>query len=171
MIRIRLRRWPLAIATSAWLIHGSPAIANEPECHRGPAVAAVEAQREAFNDAIANGDLDAIEQVLAADVVLVAGTHSDRFLDRAAQLEIWRDDFERNGDRLVYVRTPACLRLSTVGPMATERGSWRGENALGDFASGSYSAKWRRIDEVWRLEAEIFMTEDCGGAACPEAED
>jgi ketosteroid isomerase-like protein len=171
MNRTRLLRPALAITASAWLIQGSSAAANDPECHRGPTVAAVQAQRETFNEAIANGDLDAIERVLAADVVLVAGTHSDRFLDRAAQLEVWQDDFEGNRDRLVYVRTPTCIRLSAVGPMASERGRWHGENAAGDFAAGSYSAKWRRIDADWRLEAEFFMTENCGGAACPEADD
>lgn len=35
--------------------------------------------------------------------------------------------------------------------------------------AGSYSAKWRRDDGAWRLEAEIFSTESCGGTYCPEA--
>lgn len=109
--------------------------------------------------------------MLAADVVLVAGTHSDRFFGRTEQLGIWREDFERNPDRLVYVRTPACIRLSPVGPMASERGTWRGENDSGEYAAGSYTAKWRKIEGDWRLEAEIYMTEACGGAACPAAGD
>ena len=51
--------------------------------------------------------------------------------------------------------------------MAMEYGRWRGENDAGDFAAGSYSAKWRLIDNAWRLEVEVFMTEECGGDACP----
>lgn len=168
MSRVRLHLVPLWVAASVWLFTGSDVIANGPECHRGAAVAGLEAQRKAFNAAIESGDLDTIGRVLAADVVLVAGTHSDRFLGRSEQLEIWREDFELNPDRLVYVRTPACIRLSPVGPMASERGTWRGENASGDFAAGSYTAKWRTIDGDWRLEAELFMTEDCGGSGCPE---
>lgn len=171
MNRTFLHVAPLWMATSACLVHVSPVAANERECPGGPAVAEIEAQREAFNAAIEFGELDVIERVLAADVVLIAGTHSDRFLDRAAQLEIWREEFDRNRDRLVYVRTPACIRLSSIGPMASERGTWRGENASGDFASGSYTAKWRRIEGDWQLEAEVFMTEDCGGDGCPVAGD
>ncbi|MGK7296155.1 MAG: nuclear transport factor 2 family protein [Candidatus Wenzhouxiangella sp. M2_3B_020] len=161
--------WTLSAVVLAWV----PALAQVEggECHRGPTVDALETRRATFNDAIRDADLAAIGNVLAADVVLVAGTHSDRFLDRSSQLEIWRDDFGNGPDRFVYVRTPSCIRLSSIGPMAMERGRWRGEDPSGNSASGTYSAKWRRIDDQWRLETETFMTEQCDGTGCPDSSD
>jgi hypothetical protein len=52
--------------------------------------------------------------------------------------------------------------------MTLEHGHWRGEGPADAFAAGRYTAKWRRTDGAWRIEAEIFMTEGCGGAACPD---
>ncbi|NKI36364.1 nuclear transport factor 2 family protein [Wenzhouxiangella sp. XN79A] len=138
-----------------------------PACDQGAVVDAVSAERAAFNDAIRDGDLAIVERVLVDDVVLVAGTHSDLFVGKDAQLDLWRREFSGSTDRLIYVRTPNCIRTSPVRPIALERGTWRGESPAGDFAAGSYSAKWRRIDGSWMLEAELFMTETCGGSACP----
>ena len=57
-------------------------------CDRSATAAAIEAQRDAFNRAIRDADLAAIEGVLAEDVVLVTGTWSDLFPDRAAPLRM-----------------------------------------------------------------------------------
>ena len=164
---MRAAMWILSMLVLAWV--SVLVQADRHACHHGPAVDALETRRTAFNDAIRDADLADIEEVLAADAVLIAGTHSDRFLDRSSQLELWRRDFESAPDRFVYVRTPSCIRLSPVGPMAMERGRWRGVDPSGAFTSGTYTAKWRRIDDDWWLEAEIFMTEDCDDAGCPES--
>ena len=60
--------------------------------------------------------------------------------------------------------------MTPVYPVALEYGTWRGEKPDGaaSFAAGSYAAKWRTVDGLWRLESEIFATEDCGGDFCPE---
>jgi hypothetical protein len=59
--------------------------------------------------------------------------------------------------------------VSPVAPVALEYGTWRGERetSTGDFAAGSYVAKWREQNGRWRLESEIFATEACGGGFCP----
>ena len=126
-------------------------------------------QRELFNQAIVDQDIKAIESVLHEDVILITGTDSDVYTGMEAQLAIWSDDFS-NPDRAVYMRTPMCVRVSSVYPVALEYGTWRGEqsNHTGSFAAGSYAAKWRMVDAHWRLESEIFATESCGGRFCPE---
>jgi ketosteroid isomerase-like protein len=139
-----------------------------PGCESTPVAQQIEQQRERFNDAIRTADLDAIKSVLAEDVVLVAGTHSDQFIGREAQLTVWRQEFERGDERLVYVRTTTCITASNITSMAMETGQWRGEDPAGNFSAGRYTAKWRNIEGTWRLEAELFMTERCGGASCPE---
>ncbi len=132
------------------------------------AMESVHVQRKAFNQAIADKDLQTIESIFDEDVLLVTGTDSDIYSGADAQLAIWKDDFTR-ADRAVYVRTPLCIRVSPVAPVALEYGTWRGERLAGadNFAAGSYAAKWRRVDGRWRLESEIFATEDCGGDFCP----
>ncbi len=131
-------------------------------------VAAIRGQRDAFNAAIRTLDIDAIEAVLAEDVLLITGTNSDVYRGREAQLEIWRGDAD-DVNRTVYVRTPACVQVSPVFPVAMEHGTWRGQQPApsDNFASGSYSAKWRLIGGAWTLEVETYMTEACGGSFCP----
>lgn len=135
-----------------------------------PDAAGIHARRTEFNEAIAARRIEAIADVLADDVVLVTGTDSDVIAGREAQLETWRDDF-RNARRAVYVRSPDCIRVFNVTPIALEYGRWRGERegAPENFATGRYTAKWRRIDGKWRLEAELFATEACAGDFCPDA--
>jgi ketosteroid isomerase-like protein len=136
-------------------------------CDQGATAEAVADRRALFNQAIARAELDPIEALLADDVVLVAGTHSDLFVGKEVQLDLWRNEFASNPDRMVYERTPTCIHLSSLRPMAMERGRWIGENRAGDQAAGRYSAKWRRVQGQWKLEAEIFMTESCAGGGCP----
>ncbi len=152
----------IADLTLASLLTTGPAV-----CTEGPVADAIDEQREAFNVAIRDADIDAVGAILSPEVILVAGTHSDRFIGRDKQLQIWQQDFDRGEARLVYVRTPRCIVTSDVTDMAMEYGEWRGENGAGDFAAGSYAAKWRFSGNAWRLEVEVFMTEDCGGDACP----
>lgn len=137
-------------------------------CETSPVATEIEQQRDIFNEAIRTADLETIASVLAKDVILVAGTHSDRFTGRDEQLAVWRQDFGRGDERLVYVRTTTCIVSSTITAMAMETGQWRGEDPAGNFAAGRYTAKWRNIDGAWRLEAELFMTEQCGGDSCPQ---
>ncbi|MGA9574258.1 MAG: nuclear transport factor 2 family protein [Lysobacterales bacterium] len=162
---------PLLLALS----QPAATLAFDPGCADVGDPAAIEnvrTQRQAFNQAIAEEDLQSIEIILHENVLLVTGTDSDIYRGREAQLAIWDDDFG-NPDRAVYKRTPACIRVSPVFPIALEYGNWRGErqNRTEDFAAGGYAAKWRRIDGHWRLESEIFSTEACGGDFCPANND
>jgi ketosteroid isomerase-like protein len=132
---------------------------------------AIEAQRQAFNRAIEETDLDTIAAVLAEDVMLITGTDSDLYSGRRAQVDLWRSDFESN-ERLVYVRTPECVQVSQRFPIALERGRWRGEHEDGrpGVVQGAYSAKWRHDGKDWHLEVEVYMTDECSASICPQDE-
>lgn len=125
--------------------------------------------RAAFNSAIAEAEIEPIADVLGDAALLISGTDSDQFIGSAAQLDIWREDF-RDEKRLIYARRTACVTLSPLYPIAMEEGVWRGapEGNDADFVGGVYVAKWRLIDDAWRIEAETFMTTECGGALCPQ---
>lgn len=135
------------------------------------AVAAIEAQRERFNEALVERDLETIAQVLSEDVVLVAGTRSDVWAGRAMQLKRWSQQFEQ-GAFTGWQRIPTAITPSPVSAMAMEYGTWRGANPANssDWVAGTYTAKWRLIEGQWKLEVETYMTTGCGGQYCPTAE-
>ncbi|MFC4257188.1 DUF4440 domain-containing protein [Altererythrobacter xixiisoli] len=119
---------------------------------------AIRARRAAFNRALAEGDLAAIGPLLAMQAVLVTGTDSAVLAGRKAQLLAWKREFAAK-DRTIYTRQPDRVEVSAVEPIALEHGLWRGVTMSGEsLASGSYTAKWRRIGEDWVIEAEIYLT-------------
>lgn len=119
---------------------------------------AIRLRRAMFNRALADADFAAIGPLLAKDAVLVAGTDSALLSGRQAQLLAWKREFAAT-DRTVYTRLPERIEASTVEPIALEHGKWQGV-AVSDraVASGTYTAKWRRIGADWVIEAEIFLT-------------
>jgi ketosteroid isomerase-like protein len=120
---------------------------------------AIRLRRGAFNRALADADLSAVASVLAPETVLVAGTDSALISGRKAQLAVWKREFA-SPERTIYIRTPASITASPVFPIAFEHGDWRGMPASGGpaIASGTYTAKWRRFDEDWFIEAELYLT-------------
>jgi len=144
--------------------------AQSPATPAASAEQQVRAQRAAFNGALARGDLPAIATFLAENAQIMTGLSSLVLNGRAAQIGMWWEDF-RAADRASYVRSPDRIELSPIGPMAMETGRWRGVNvksAAANWASGSYSAKWRQIKGRWLIESEIYMTTACGGSFCPQ---
>ncbi len=150
-------------------VYLAAALAAAPAPSAPPAEQQIRAQRQAFNAALSRGDLPAIATFLSENVQIVTGNSSLVFSGRAAQIGMWWED-QQEVERVVYVRTPDRIELSPTGPMAMETGHWRGVNvkSASDWASGSYSAKWRRIDKRWLIESEIYMTTACGGSRCPK---
>ena len=120
---------------------------------------AIRLRRAAFNRALAEADLAAIRPILAPYAVVVTGTDSAVRTDRKAQLDIWKANFA-SPERAIYTRTPDTILASPVEPIALEHGAWQGVMAATGqaFASGAYTAKWRRIGADWVIEAEIYLT-------------
>jgi ketosteroid isomerase-like protein len=120
---------------------------------------AIRMRRAAFNRALAEARIDAIEAVLAPDAVLVTGSDSAILSGRKAQLLAWRREFAAPV-RTVYTRTPDTITVSPVEPIALEHGRWQGvaENEDQPHASGIYTAKWRNREGAWVIEAEIYVT-------------
>ncbi|WP_342250920.1 YybH family protein [Sphingomonas sp. OTU376] len=116
-------------------------------------------RRAAFNRALAEADLAAIGPLLANDVVLVAGTDSALITGRKAQLHAWKREFAMQ-DRSIYTRMPDAITVSPVAPIAFEHGHWEGVAAQGGAmqASGTYTAKWRKLGDDWVIEAELYLT-------------
>lgn len=119
---------------------------------------AIRSRRAAFNRALASGDLGAIGSLLVAEAVLVTGTDSAVLPTRKAQLHAWKREFAVP-DRAIYTRLPDAIKVSPVEPVALEHGKWRAVTTAGVcVASGSYTAKWRKVRDEWVIEAELYLT-------------
>ncbi|MBY6204562.1 nuclear transport factor 2 family protein [Halomonas denitrificans] len=175
--RPRTRREPrrtisfLLAASTLWFgppLYAEPAFSN---CSHGADADRIVAQRERFNAAIRDEDIDTINEILVDDVVLITGTDSDIYAGSVRQLALWARDFESD-ERLVYTRTPSCIDVSAGFPIALEHGQWRGEPIDGrpGHARGRYTAKWRNDGTIWRIEVETYMTVECTPPVCPRSE-
>jgi ketosteroid isomerase-like protein len=154
-----------AFAAACALLTATPAYAKPATAP--PDEIAIRAARSAFNVAIAKGDLAAIGSVLADYAQIMTGAQSLVYSGRDGGLRLWKEDLAAPS-RGIYVRTPATIELSPVGPMAFEIGHWKGvDNKLPNaWASGVYSAKWRKTNGKWLIESEIYMTIACAGKYC-----
>lgn len=118
---------------------------------------AIRLARAAFNRALAEADLAAIQPILAPHAILVTGTDSAVISGRKAQMIAWKREFAAQ-DRTIYTRIPHSIEASPVEPIAMEHGHWQGISLSGaPLASGTYAAKWRDMGG-WVIEAEIYLT-------------
>ena len=120
---------------------------------------AIRLRRAAFNRALLEADLNAIGPLLTPNAILITGTDSAVISGRKAQLMVWKREFATSL-RTIYTRSPETILASPVEPIALEHGQWQGIAAPTSHpvASGSYTAKWRKIDSDWVIEAEIYLT-------------
>ena len=127
----------------------------------------VRAARATFNAAIVERDAAAIGRLLAPGYHIVTG-RSDQSHGAASEQEKWKERFA-DDSTVSYVRTPREIRVNEAWGLAEESGDWAGSyTAAGSVAkaSGVYSAKWQRaVDRRWLLQAEVFTTMRCDGAA------
>lgn len=125
----------------------------------GTAEISIRLRRATFNRALVDADLNAIGPLLAPNAILVTGTDSAIISGRKAQMMAWKREFAAS-DRTIYSRTPQSIEASPIEPIALELGHWEGVTAATDrsLASGTYTAKWRKIGTDWMIEAEIYLT-------------
>ncbi len=124
------------------------------------AARAIAAARADFNAALESRALKAIACHLVEDVILVPGDEAQLITGRDAQLEAWSSIFSQMPD-VSYVRSPARIEVCEDSHLAAETGRWKGAWSSDGFVirySGRYFAKWRRVDGVWQIEAETFVT-------------
>jgi len=128
---------------------------------------AIKAVRAASNQAIANHDTEAIVSFLDQEYVITTGAGSIE-PGREAQLAMWAEHINQYPD-VVYVRSPTDVTLSETHSRAIENGAWVGtwtaENEPQE-KGGRYTAYWRKVDGVWKIRSELFVTLYCGGVDC-----
>lgn len=117
--------------------------------------------RQKSNEAIAAHDTTSIGQTLTADYHVVTSRNATSS-GRKAML----DRFAKDAPDVVYIRTPEAISVFPEWKMAGEHGTWVGRWTDGIDKielTGSYYAKWHRVDDKWLIRAEIFVPLNCSG--------
>lgn len=117
-------------------------------------IATIKAEREASNLAIAAHDVDEIAKHWLADFVQVRG-NSAHLTGKDKVILAWKQIFREN-PKIVYVRNPTDIQISDDGGLAWETGKWIGINS--SSKGGSYSAMWKKVAGLWKLQAELFVS-------------
>ena len=127
----------------------------------------IRAARAAFNAAIARHDIPSILTFLEEE--FHASVSSGDFVNSRREMGAsFATRFAEFTDAR-YVRTPEAVDVSSMGPFASEHGTWVGSwtTPTGPYRiGGRYSAYWRRSSRKWLLHAELYVPLFCEGAAC-----
>lgn len=125
---------------------------------------AIEAQRQASNEAMAEHDLDKFVSIFDTDYIITYGS-SKKALSLDAETKSLKAMFD-DYDKVKYVRTPKDIYISNTLPLAMENGTWIGGETLETTLSGRYTAAWRKTNGIWKIHSELFVTLTCEGKNC-----
>jgi ketosteroid isomerase-like protein len=160
-------RWLASALLGGVVLLAAPA-ASQPTQSAKEAEREIRARRESSNRAIARHDSVGFAAILTPDVVSVTSA-SAKNVGRAAVVASMLGRFRDRPD-VIYVRSPEEVSVFAAWGMASEEGHWRGSWTDPDGKveiSGSYFAKWRRINGAWFVEGETYVPEKCtGGKFC-----
>lgn len=126
--------------------------------------------RARSNAAIARHEASAIADTFMDDVTVVSSTGS-RETGKAANQAAFARIFRTRPD-VVYLREPEEVAVFPAWSVASERGRWKGTWTDADGKveiSGTYLAQWRKVEDRWLIQAELFVPVVCrGGGYCRE---
>lgn len=126
--------------------------------------AEIRAIREQSNLAIAAHDTAAMAKTLAPDYHIITSRNAEN--GKSDMLIRLGEDMTKIPD-LVYRRTPETIKVYPQWKMAGESGTWNGSwtEPNGDRIelTGTYYAKWHKLDDGWKIRAEIFTALTCSG--------
>jgi ketosteroid isomerase-like protein len=128
--------------------------------------AAIRSARSRSNSAIAKHDVPGIAVHWMPDVHIVTSTRAQG-TGREVNGQRMAEQFKRRPDT-VYVRTPSVVDVMAPWTVASERGEWTGRWTEPDGIveiGGTYLAHWRKVGNVWLIQAELFVPTRCRGSA------
>jgi len=136
-----------------------------------PEEALIRAARNASNEAIAKKDVGAMSSLWTSDYHIITSRNSE-MSGRVANRERFAAEFANKPD-VLYVRTPETIQVFSQWNMAAETGKWVGhwtEKGQLIELTGTYFAKWHKVDDRWQIRAEVFVPLTCsGGPYCDDS--
>jgi len=122
--------------------------------------------RQKSNDAIARQDTTALAEIWTPDYHII----SSRNFEISGSVNN-RHNFAKEFSikkEILYIRTTDKVEVFPDWNMASETGTWTGQwlepDGLVRF-TGTYLAKWHKINDQWKIRAEIFVPLSCGGSS------
>lgn len=125
----------------------------------------IRATRTLSNQAIAAHDSIRIADYWAEDFVVITSRNLE-IHGREENRKSFAQEFKTR-KKVRYVRTPETIRVFESWNMAAETGNWTGEWLESDGQvkiSGTYYAKWHKIEGHWKIRAEVFTPLVCSGS-------
>ena len=122
--------------------------------------------RQRSNDAIAKQDTLALAEVWTSDYHIISSRNYE-----ISGMENNRHNFAKefaSKKELLYVRTTNEVEVFANWNMASEQGTWTGQWLEPDGLvklTGTYFAKWHKVDDQWKIRAEIFVPLSCTGSS------
>jgi hypothetical protein len=127
--------------------------------------AAIRAARGRLNEALSKQQLASMNEELVENVSVTGPVWRtvgrDQLLEKYTRLISKRPD-------LVWIREPQAVRIDSSWLLASESGDWREswrEEGVFTELRGQYLALWRKVDDHWRLDAEVFVPLSCTGSS------
>ena len=114
----------------------------------------IKSAREASNEAIIKHDISGISKFWYNDFVQIRG-NATHLSGKDTIVASWKKLFNDN-PRVVYIRTPSQITISTNDTLAWETGTWKAFNSYSN--GGNYSAMWRKSNNTWKIQGELFVS-------------
>lgn len=127
---------------------------------------AIQSARAQSNQSIQARDLAGFGKTMLPNIEVTRGSGS-HVTGRDSILASVAGQFS-DPDFLGYVRQTDRIQVSTTGPLAAEHGHWTGRFRRPDgiqIISGTYLSMWRKTDEGWKIQSELFVSLACSGSA------
>ena len=121
--------------------------------------------RAASNEAIAKHDRAGIARFWMPDIHITTST-SAQATGSGPNQERMAQQFQRRPDT-IYVRTPSIVEVFAAWAVASERGDWIGRWTEPDGKveiGGTYLAQWRKINDRWLIQSELYVPTRCKGS-------
>ena len=125
----------------------------------------IRSARARSNAAIATHDLDGIAAAWMDDVHVVSST-SAQTAGKNLNRERMAAQFKNRPDT-IYVRKPITIEVYAPWSVASERGEWTGKWTEPDGVleiGGTYQAQWRKLNDRWLIQGELFVPTHCKGS-------
>ncbi len=109
--------------------------------------------RSDLNKAIQEHNAEAIENFMWNDYSIVRGNSTVSNGKEKVAGE-WSKLFKDN-EKINYIRIPTEIKISANDTLAWETGNWQGFNTYSK--GGNYSAQWKKKNDIWKLQAELYV--------------
>jgi ketosteroid isomerase-like protein len=119
--------------------------------------------RTRSNQAIADKDTVALGSCWTKDIHVISSRNSE-LSGRRNNQEAFLKEFDAGK---IFIRTPTQIQVFEDWNMAGEQGNWEGRWRDGENSvevSGSYFAKWHRMEDKWLIRSETFVPLKCSGS-------